>query len=625
MKRNLITGSGLLILAALFIAVTVLSNALFRGVKLDLTENNMYTLSEGSKNIVGQLEEPINLYFFFSEKTAASMPSVKTYANHVREMLEQLAELSGGKINLSVIDPEPFSEAEDRAAQFGLQAAPVSGESIYLGLAGTNSVDGQEVIPFFAQDRQTFLEYDLVKLVHNLAHPKKKVVGLVTALPMAGSFDQMMGQPQNPWMIHQSVTQLFDVRALGTDRDKIDDDVDVLWIVHPKNLPEKMLFAIDQFVLKGGKALVFVDPNAEADRPDPQQGQFAPPSKSSNLETLFKAWGIEVNSGKFIGDRSNGVEIGTRSGERETHIGYLRLTGDEINAQDTITSNLQQLTIGTGGGIKAVSGATTQLTPLLTSSQEAAELDASQLEAMSSPRELLAGFKPAGQRFNFAARITGKVKTAFPNGPAAASEQKPEDLEKIKKDMLQESKADINVVVVADVDMLGDPFWVRVQNFFGQQIAAPFASNGDFVGNALDNLVGSNDLIGIRGRTGTSRPFDKVAELRSKAEQSFREREKELQKTLEETEQKLNEMQAAKQDSGNKMILSPEQEQTLIEFQDKKVEVRKQLREVRHELDKDIESLGALLKKINILLMPIVLCVIAIGVAYVRAQRRVRA
>ncbi len=288
-KRHLTFGS-LIVLAVLFVAAVVISNALLRGIRLDLTENRLYTLSSGTRQVLAEIDEPLNLYFFFSDRATTNLPFLRNYAQRVREFLEEVQAASRGRIRLSVIDPLPFSEEEDRAAAFGLQAVPLgpSGETVYFGLAGTNALDGQAVIPFFQPDKETFLEYDVAKLIQSLAKPKRPVVGLLSQLPIGASFDPATRQMREPQLIVEELRQLFDLRELNQGITEIPEDVQVLMLVHPKNLGDDTLYAIDQFVLRGGRLAIFVDPYAELDDgganpDDPMSAMFA--SRASNLSS----------------------------------------------------------------------------------------------------------------------------------------------------------------------------------------------------------------------------------------------------------------------------------------------------------------------------------------------------
>ena len=354
--RKTFTGGALVILIILFVALMLVVNVLFRGARVDLTENNLYTLSSGTTQILGELKEPINLYFYFSDKGTQSLPQLRTYATRVRELLEEMAARSNGNIHLDVIDPLPFSEDEDRATAYGLQAVPVSadGESIFLGLAGTNSTNGQSVIPFLQPNKESFLEYDVAKLIHELATPKKPVVGLISGLPMGAGFDPQTRQMTSPWAVRQQMSQLFDVRELNAGGlHTIDPEISVLMLVHPKALSDDAQYAIDQFVLRGGHLMVFVDPNAEldtsgADPQDPQAAMFA--DHSSDLPTLFKAWGIEFDHSSVVLDRTLAVPVSMgQDGRAVRHPGIIGLAAADLSHDDVVTANLDSVNVSSAG------------------------------------------------------------------------------------------------------------------------------------------------------------------------------------------------------------------------------------------------------------------------------------
>jgi gliding motility-associatede transport system auxiliary component len=618
-------GAGsLLALAVLFLGVVMLANLGLRGMRLDLTQNRLYTLSAGTKQVLDGLKEPINLYFYFSREAATKQsPLIMPYANRVREFLEEVTARSSGKIRLQVIDPQPFSEDEDRAAEAGLQSLQVGdggGGALYFGLAGTNSTDGRAAIPSFQPDREEFLEYDVAKLIQELSTPKKPVVALLSSLPMQGQFNPMTGQMGETWSILSQLEQLFTIRTLSTDVDHIDKDVDVLWLVHPKQLPPKTLYAIDQFVMRGGKILLFVDPSSGADTSgqdpsNPFAGAMA--NHSSDLQPLLAAWGVDYDPGKVVGDLELGLEVrSSMQGPPTRHIGILGLRHDDMDSKDVDTASLESINVATAGFLSARAGATTKFEPLLLSSTGAAPISAARFNAMTDPATLRDGFKPTGIRYAIAARVTGPVASAYPQG--APADQKPASGPPVAH--LAKSVTPANIVIVADTDVLMDYMWVQARELFGQRIAQAFANNGDFVANALDNLSGSSALISIRGRATFSRPFDRVEALKRRADDRLRAKVLELQAELQQTETKLTELQSKRNDQAS-LMLTPEQEQELKRFTAEKARVRKELRETQRGLDVDINRLSTWLKVINIAIAPLV---VAIGGAIILAQRRRR-
>ncbi|HNP62657.1 MAG TPA: Gldg family protein [Woeseiaceae bacterium] len=618
--------SGLLLLAVAFIAAVIASNQLFKGVRIDLTENNLYTLSDGTKRILQNIDEPINLYLYFSDQATEGAPSLRDYANRVREMLEEFVDGSRGKLHLSVIDPLPFSEEEDRAAQFGLQGVQfgVTPDPVYLGLAGTNSVGDEEIIPFFQPDREAFLEYDLAKLVSTLANPERKVIGLVSGVSMAGRFDPQSQRMQPSWVVYQQAQQLFEIRNLGTSFEVVPDDVGVLWIVQPKGLSNTTQYAIDQFVMQGGKALIFVDPVAAIDAATAEgmpQG-MSPIGQASDLPLLFDGWGIEFSTKEVVADAQLALAINTGFSNRPSrHYGYLGITADQMNSSDIVTAELGAINAAMAGRLKLAEGSEATFEPLLTSSPASRTMSAERFSFLPDPSTLQDGFVPGGEPLVVAARISGTLPSAFPDGnPSMSAGSEDESDDDVPSEFLSESAEPANLIVVADVDLLSDAMWVQVQSFFGQQIANSFASNGAFVINALESLTGSTDLITVRSRGSFSRPFSKVEELRANAEARFRETEQRLQQELAETERRLGELQSSREDTGS-LLLTAEQQAEIDRFVDQRASIRKELRAVQRGLDEDIENLGTWLKIINIGLVPLLLTLAVLFVLWRRRQR----
>ncbi len=516
-------------------------------------------------------------------------------------MLEEFAQLSGGTLNLEIVNPEPFSEAEDRAVELGVQAVPLAGgETLYFGLAATNAVGETGAIPYFSPARQQSLEYDLSKLIFEMSRTEKPVVGLLSTLDVAGGFNIQTGQSTPAWAILEQLRRFFEVERLDTDITRVPDKLDLLMLVHPAELTPATRYAIDQFVLRGGRALVFVDPIAmttqtATNAADPQSRT----PDASDLEKLLAAWGVRLRPGEVVIDAQYAMQMASSLGEPPTyHYAVLTLPPKALNQSDVITRGLQSINMAFSGVLEQVNGANTTFMPLASSSDDSMLMSVFQAKAADSPRALQRGFEATGKTYSLAARIRGPATTAFPDGPPAGADQSEDDAHLVK------SIKPINVVVVADTDLLTDRLWVQVESFFGQQIATPWADNGEFAINAVDNLLGSSALIGIRSRESYSRPFEVVDDLRREAEQRFRAKEEELQARLEQTERKLNELQS-QQGAGDGLILSPEQRQAIERFQQDKLDIREELRAVRHELNKDIEALGTTLKLINIALVPL--------------------
>jgi ABC-type uncharacterized transport system involved in gliding motility auxiliary subunit len=606
----------------LFLAVIMLSNVGLRGMRLDLTQNRLYTLSPGTQQVLAELKEPVNLYFYFSRESAAKQaPLLMPYASRVREFLEELAARSGGKIRVTVVDPQPFSDEEDRAGEFGLQSLQTGGDALYFGLAGTNSTDGRSAIPNFQADREEFLEYDVAKLINELGTPKKPVIGLMSSLAIQGQFNPMTGQMGEPWPVLTQLQELFTVRPLTADVDHIDKDVDVLMLVHPKQWPPKTLYAIDQFVMRGGRVLLFVDPNAGADTAgqdpsNPFAGAMA--DHSSDLAPLLAAWGVAYDPTKVVGDLERGLEVRTSMQSPPVrHIGILGLAHGDMNQKDVVSATLEKLNLATAGALAARPGAKTRFEALLMSSTSAALIPSQRFNALTDPSTLRDGFKPTGIRYALAARITGPVDSAFPQG--APGNQKPAAGPPTAH--LAKSTAPANIVVVADTDLLMDYMWVQMREVLGQRVAQAFANNADFVANILDNLSGSSALISVRGRATFSRPFERVEALRHQADDRLRSKALELQAELQQTETKLTELQSKRNDQSS-IMLSPEQETELKRFVAEKARVRKELRETQRGLDVDINRLDSWLKVINMAIAPLLVAVAGIVILSLRRRRK---
>jgi ABC-type uncharacterized transport system involved in gliding motility auxiliary subunit len=620
MKKKLLSGSSIAMACVILLTINILAGVSLKSMRLDLTDNQLYTLAEGSRNVISSLEEPVTLRFYYSEKLAVGVPGLNSYAQRVRELLEEYAGISEGKVKLVITDPEPFSEEEDQAVQFGLQGVPVdnAGSQVYFGLVGSSATGDQEIIPFFQTNKEASLEYDITRLIYKLGKPERPVLGILTTLPMQGGVQNPLDQSSGnqDWMIIGQLQQLFDVRFLDKDVSEIETDIDVLMLVHPNGLSDSTLFAIDQYVLRGGRIFAFIDPYAEMDQlafgsKSPMAGIQL--SRGSELGKLLDAWGVELVAGKLVGEKESAMRVSIRNGSRTLPVDYvlwMQLDRSHMNGDDFVTAGLQQINLGTAGYLRSKAEAGTKMTPLLETGSKAATFDSSRVQIGLSPVALLDQYKPGGEKLTLAARISGSVKSAFPDG----------DPEGSNSEALKESKGPVNLIVVADTDLLADKFWVQVQNFFNRRIAIPFSGNGSFVINAVENLSGSNDLISLRSRGNSIRPFDKVKEIQRDAEQQFRDKERELQARLQESQRRITKLQQQKSDEST-VILSQEQQREIKKIRNDVVKTRKELRNVQHELKKNIEQLGDTLKFINIALIPLFITVLAIVIGIQRQRR----
>jgi ABC-type uncharacterized transport system involved in gliding motility auxiliary subunit len=622
LSRRLYALTALALATIIFVALNIAADATLTTERLDLTQNGIYTLAQGTRNIIANLKEPVKLRFFYSKQVAVQYPQINVYANRVRDLLREYAALSHGKIVLEEVNPESYSPEEDEATSDGLSGAPTdSGEMVYFGLVGTNSIDGREAIPFFSQDRENFLEYDITSLIYRLSAPKKAKLGILTSLPMDGGGGGMQamigGGGGQPYLIYQELAKSYDTAMIDPAFTNIPSDIDVLMIAHPGELTQQQSYVIDQFVLGGGRALVFVDPYSEISQAG---GQGSAPV-SSDLPQLFRAWGVFYNPNKIIGDRklAQAVQIGDPRNPVANYPVWLRLTAANFDSSDQVTSSLQTLNLASTGALSPSKNATTTFTPLVTTSNQAGLLDAGQVRFNPRPQDLMAAIEPTGQPLTIAARISGIARTAYPNGAAMAPGAAKQ---------LMVSKGPINVVVMADTDIFDDRFWVHVEDLYGKKVAAPIADNAAFVINAVENLTGSSDLISLRTRATNDRPFTLVKRLQADAQAQFQQEADALQTQLTDTENRLHALQQGGSVNGQSPTgasLSPDQQAEIQKFKHEVYDTRRQLRDVQQSLRQSINLLGDILAWVNILLVPILVALFAIVLAALRRRRRARA
>jgi len=633
---------GLLIISVgLMICVLVISS--LPSVRIDLTQDDLYSLSPGTKNIVSDLQGPLEIMFFYSESATEDTPQIRTYANRVQELLREIIIASNNRISLSVIDPQPFSEEEDLATQFGIQAVPISqgAPGIYFGLVVAQPEDQEnnpqgraaETLPLIRPELEQFLEYEFMKLITKVNEPDLQVVGLLTELDIDGGFDPVAGQATAQWMIMDIIRQLYAVQRVDNIAGEIDEEIDILMIVHPQGLSEQMLYAVDQFVMRGGKTMVFLDPNADSMVSRTQQGNLIPAGMSSELPGLLEAWGIEFPRDKVLTDNELALRVSMGQGQRPiAHLGMLGAQRNFLTQSDSVTSRLETINMSSPGVIRQAAGANTRFEALIVSSSDSMLMDAQLLEDVTDPSILFDEFVSGGISHTIAARISGVIETAFPDGrPIVEVEALDEEIAALdEEDTIEEepvsehlssSNSEVNILVFADTDMLNDRMWVQVGQFMGQRIPRPFSNNGDMVINALDNLGGGADLSSIRGRGTYSRPFTRVIQLQRQADDRLRVEEAELLDRLAEAEASLAELN---QDENGELVgqVTPEIQAEVDRFNEQMLETRRSLREVQYQLTEDIEQLGANLKLINTALIPVLLSLLALLLSYLRAQRR---
>ncbi|HEX7340228.1 MAG TPA: Gldg family protein [Rhodanobacteraceae bacterium] len=609
--RTLVATLGLVLLAAAFVAVVVASSQWQRAPRVDLTEDGLYTLAPGTLKIIDQLQAPIHLTLYFSNHATRDLPKLRSYEQRVKEMLHEMVVRSHGRIDLKVVDPVPYSDDEDRAFGAGLTAMPggSNGERVFFGLAGVNKAGHQLSIPFFDPNEEAFLEYNIAKLLYELNMTHKPRVDIISSLPIDG--DVITGT--QPWAIMRQLHQLFDIHMLDAATVKtIGADVKALLVIHPKNLPTSTVFAIDQYVLHGGHLVVFVDPDAEMDTTALGAVAGSVAGSHSDLPRLFNAWGVEFDPDQVVLDRSRALSITLPDGDEPVrHPAMLGLVSDNLNHRDVITASLRNIDVSSSGYFELAPHTSSQLEPLVQTSGDAMVVPAQRVRLTVDPTMLLRDYHPSGEHYVIAARLRGVFHTAFPqrSGPG---------------DLHQAKRAN-DIVLVADTDILSNRLWVQPTPFLGQTLLSAFAGNGDFVANIIDNLSGSSALLSIRGRATSQRPFVRVLAMRRAADEAFSVKKLELEKELAATEKRLQQLQPGRADNATD---EHERQTALDRNLKRKLALRKQLREVQHQLNAEIDALGVRLKLINILGVPLLLVLLGIGYGIWRhfngRRRRVR-
>ena len=615
---------GVLAVFAILVGLNVLAETRLGRVQLDLTQQKLYTLNDGTRKILGGLKDPVTLRLYYSRALGGRIPMYGAYSDRVREMLREYASVAGGKIRLEFFDPEPFSDTEDRALAYGLQGVPLDqgGEQVYFGLAASNLLDDERTIPFFQPERERFLEFDLTKLVYELSNPKRPVIGVLSSLPLDGDPRMMMMRQSQgagaPWVSMLQLRQSFTVKNVQPDVQAIDPEIQVLLVAHAQKLPQAALYAVDQFVMRGGRLMAMVDPHSEGQASAPNPTGQPVTETSSDLRVLFDAWGVGYDDKALVGDISGAWRVRANATDRVQAVDYVAWFNirDGINHEDPATADLSQVTVASAGYLRKKDGADITFTPLLTASAKAGPLGVDQVKTFPDPGKILGGFKAEGGPYVIAARVRGILKSAFAGPPDSAN--RPADFPA----HIGQTASPANLVLAADSDILADRFWVRVQDFFGQQEATPFSDNGPFVANLIGTLAGGDALIGLRSRGSALRPFDLIDGMQRDAEARYRKTERDLQAHLDETQKKLTSLRTGRGEQGANAVISEQQRVAIDDLRKDVTATRVKLRNVQLELRRDIIGLESRLRLLNIAAVPVVLTLLAIGLGVARRRRR---
>ena len=608
-----------LFLIFLFLFFNIIVINFLTNKKLDLTKDNLYTVSANTKSIIKNLNEPISIKFFFSNSLSKELAQVRDYEKRVRELLVSYEKISNNNINIEIIDPKPFTDQEDLANVYGIQGLQLNeeGERFYFGAVFSNSVDDTTIIPFFELDREQFLEYDLTKTIYNLANTTKPNVGLISGLPLVGRVNNFQGQAQyeEPFYIYQTLNEFFNVVDLTLEVTTIPDNIDQLLIIHPKNLNDETLYAIDQFVMSGKGVTFFIDPFSEFDnnlsKPE-EEKDFS----SSNLSKIFTSWGFDVKPGMIAGDIVNGrkVSLGNANNQKiVTYVLWLAIQENLLSKKDIVTANLDYVFFKSAGSIENLKTNNSLLIePLVSTSEDAMLIERYKMQFRADPEQLLKEFQSENKNYILGARIKGKFNSAFTL----------EDLKKINIDVNNHiNKIEMaNIILYADTDLLSDNTWISKQDIFGRNSITAIADNGRMVVNSIESMSGGKNLIGLRGRGTSNRPFLVIEDLQKKAELSFREKQMSLQNELQITEDKLKKIQ----DNNSNSVDSKTSEQNIAieDFQNKIFSIRKQLREVQRQLNADIDQLENNIKLLNIWLMPFIVVILYFIIKYIAEKKR---
>jgi ABC-type uncharacterized transport system involved in gliding motility auxiliary subunit len=582
----------------IFFCVNIIINNILGYSRIDFTENKLYSLSDGTKSLLENLKEPIHLRLFISSNLVKDVPQFSTYANRVETILKTYSNLSSGKITIETIDPKPFSDAEDRAVGMGINPfnATEMSDSLYFGLAATNSTNGQKNIPLFSPERETFLEYDLTSLISELSQTKKPVVSIIDNLGL--SSDARIGKPEQ--QILKQMKEMFQVEMINESTNELNENTKVLMIIHPKFLSDETLYMIDQWVLDGGATLIFLDPYAETEL-SRQQG-MPPMNPRSDLKKLLDTWGVKFDNKKAVLDSEFGFRIARKINGRDiqvTNYPWLNIRGDGLNRNDSSLSNLSTIVMTTAGSIEDTNKDPI-LEPIIRSSNKSGLGDAQKAgNPEGDPRDLLSNIKSENENYVLAGWIKGDLNSSFI------------DNENKRDKQIIKSKKTSNVLLITDADMLMDRNWLTQRG--------AFANNGDFVLNVVEKMIGGNALSDLRGKSTSWRPFEKIIALEKVAEEKFLIEEQMLAKKLEGMEDKIRNL--TQNNDKNSDVLSPETIKAIDGFKAEMMATRSQLRNVKFDLRRDVELLKKWIISLNVAILPIMFAAASLIISLRRKRK----
>lgn len=614
------------------IVIVIAVNIIIRqaNMRIDLTEEKLYTLSQGTKDLLTDLDRDVTIKFFFNSSSPDTPVPLKNFARQVEDLLKEYRITSKGRVKIETHDPTPDSDAEEWAQRYGLSGrhTGITGNPVYCGIVGTAG-DTEAVMPALSPVRERQLEYDLTRMIAQLVNPEPRVIGVISSLPLFGTPDSqfpVQGRQtppkQDPWFCFTDLQKDYDVRTIETDAEEIPEEINALIIVHPKNLPEETLYAIDQFLMRGGHILAFLDPFCIIDAMSADQQPYGMPDASSNMERLLSAWGVTFNAGKIVADMNAITRVMGPNNKIEENPAWLSLRKENVDPGDIVTSGIQSLLMAFTGSFEVDPETKLKTAALVKSSENSALIN--NMSAQFGLENIKRDFQSEHREITLALRLHGTFNTAFPEKETTDKEEKEEEAEEELENTtahLASSATPGAVILVGDVDMLFDQFCIQESNFMGFRAFQPLNDNLIFFANAVEQITGSEGLIGIRSRGTTQRPFTKVLELQEEAQVKWLEEERMLEEKLNDLQVRLSKLQQASQDQGQRFILSPEQEREIRRFREEQAKTRDKLKEVRKNLRSDIERLGVKIKVINILLMPLLVALAGIAFGIYRKKR----
>ena len=622
-------GSVVLLLICL-VAVNVMAS--FIPLRFDLTEERLYTISDGSRKILESLQEPVRINFYYSRNNAELPPNFKTYAQRVQELLEEYAAISNGQLILEISDPKPDTEEEEWAQKYGIKSITLpSGNTVYFG-AVVSMLDQEMLLPYFDQRRQEFLEYDITQAIQKVSSTSTSKVGLLSAINLQGGRSMIPGQPPSPkWVFQSELEKSVAVENLPLSTEEIPDDISLLIVLHPRGFSPRLQYALDQYVLRGGRLVVLLDPNARADMTSPENQFGQQPQLASDLPELLKSWGVDYDSTKVVGDRLQATQVNTGQGVMSFPM-WMTFRTQSLDQEHPITAQLENLLFVEAGSFKKAAESKTEFTALISLSEQSGLIDAFQLR-FSPPDQLSREMKVDDSAKAVMAITAGNFSSAFPNGQPAkekkdaqaqAAADESEAATPLKHTHLNESTERNSILLFSDVDFLSDQFSVQKLNFLGQSIIQPTNDNLNLMLNAAEHLSGNEALMSIRSRGRFSRPFTRLLDMQKQAQLLHQTEEKQLLSQLEEVQQRLNSLLDSAGNKGQQeVILPPEVQEEIQQFREEERQARRKLRDVRKILRQDIERLGQVLLLLNMLLVPLIVGIIGVFVYRTRQRRKI--